>query len=306
MITTVCMNPSFDKTVEVDAMSVGEVNRIRTSRVDMGGKGINVAVVAQRLGLDVCCTGCMGRDGAARLTAMMDAEGLKHAFLTVDGSVRTNTKIVSRDGAPVTELNEPGPAMTEQTLDEFFDLAVSCAEKSEYAVITGSLPPACPAGTYRELIRRMNIPCILDVGGQELLLGLEAHPFLIKPNRPELEQTVGRALPTLADVIDAARELQASGAQNVLVSLGGDGAVLITADKAYLAPAIPVKVRSTVGAGDSMVGGVLAGLAAGGGLTEALRCGAAAGTASVMTEGTQLIVPEQFRALLAQAEVQEV
>ncbi len=107
MITTICLNPCFDKTVSVDRLQPGQVNRIREARVDQGGKGINVAVVAKRLGLDVQCIGLMGENGSADLTAMMDREGLKHRFLTVPGHVRTNMKVYSLDGQGVTELNEP-------------------------------------------------------------------------------------------------------------------------------------------------------------------------------------------------------
>ena len=306
MITTICMNPSFDKTVEVDSLAIGEVNRIRSARIDLGGKGVNVAVVAQRLGVEALCVGCMGSDGAELLESMMDAEGIRHSFLTVGGNVRTNLKIVSRAGQPVTEVNEPGPAMTTEMLKAFFELAAEQAKDSGYAVITGSLPPGCPAGTYRGLLEALRIPCVLDVGGTELILGCEARPLLIKPNLPELEQTMGKALSTSQEIIDAAHALMAKGAQNVLVSMGGDGALLVTPDKAYFAPSIPVKVHSTVGAGDSMVGGVLAGLASTGDLVEAFRYGVAAGTASVMTEGTQLVVRADFDRLLEKVTVQEV
>ena len=105
MITTICLNPCFDKTVNVETLQPGQVNRIRDTRVDLGGKGINVAVVARRLGLDVQCLGIMGENGSAELTAMMDREGLKHQFLTVPGHVRTNMKVCSLDGQGVTELN---------------------------------------------------------------------------------------------------------------------------------------------------------------------------------------------------------
>ena len=108
VITTICLNPCFDKTVNVERLQPGQVNRIRDARVDLGGKGINVAVVAKRLGLDVQCLGIMGENGAADLTSMMDREGLRHSFLTVPGHVRTNMKVYSLDGQGVTELNEPG------------------------------------------------------------------------------------------------------------------------------------------------------------------------------------------------------
>lgn len=307
MITSICMNPSFDKTVEVDALEVGEVNRIRTSRTDMGGKGINVAVVAKRLGLHSRCIGVMGEDGSARLRSMLDGERMEHAFLTVPGSVRTNTKIVSRDGKGVTELNEPGAAMDAAQLKAFFDLAREKAADSRYTVLTGSLPPGCPLGTYRDLMRAMDgTDCILDVGGKELELGAEAHPFLIKPNLSELEATLGLELRTLRSIRDAALIFLRKGVQHVVVSMGSMGAMYVSKEKTLFAPALRVEARSTVGAGDAMVGGLLKGLEVEGDMAHAFRYGVAAGAASVMTEGTQLIVPEDFNNLLNQVKVQEV
>jgi len=307
MITSICMNPSFDKTVEVDTLVLGEVNRIRTSRRDMGGKGINVAVVAQRLGLNCQCIGVMGEDGSARLEAMLEKEGMQHAFMTVPGSVRTNTKIVSRDGKGVTELNEPGAPMDAAQLKAFFDLAREKTADSRYAVLTGSLPPGCPLGTYRNLMLALEgVNCILDVGGRELELGAEAHPFLIKPNLSELEATLGLELRTLRSIRDAALIFLRKGVQHVVVSMGSMGAMYVSKEKTLFAPALRVEARSTVGAGDAMVGGLLKGLEVEGDMARAFRYGVAAGAASVMTEGTQLIVPEDFDNLLGQVKVQEV
>lgn len=307
MITAVCMNPAFDRTVTVDALMPGRVNRIRDARTDMGGKGVNVVVVARRLGLEAQCVGCMGREGAERFAAMMDKEGLPHSFLTIPGTLRTNTKVVSLDGSGVTELNEPGAALAADTLEQFFRLAEEAAGHSSMAVVTGSLPPGCPEGTYRALIRRMGVPCILDVGGRELLLGAEAGPLLVKPNIHELEAALGERLSARAEVVRGARKLLALGAQNALISMGGDGALMVTTEGAWYAPPVPVEVKSTVGAGDAMVGGVLAGLSEKpGDMRHALAWGAAAGAASVMTEGTQLIRPEDVAPLLERVQIQEV
>lgn len=307
MITTVCMNPAFDKTVTVDALRPGEVNRVRDSRVDVGGKGVNVAIVAQRLGVEVQCIGCAGEDGADSFRALMDAQQVRHWFLTVPGTLRTNLKIVQANGCGVTEINERGAAVAGEMLAAFFRMAKERASGSTMAVVAGSLPPGCPAGTCRDLMRAMAVPCILDVSGQELLLGLEAQPCLIKPNIHELQDVLGCSLNGQAQVKAAARELIRRGAGNVLVSMGGDGAMLVTPEKAYAAPSIPVRVASTVGAGDSMVGGVLRGLeASGGDMVEALRWGVAAATSSVMTEGTQLVRAADVTSLIDQVKIQEV
>ena len=307
MITTICMNPSFDKTVEVDALTLGEVNRIRASRTDMGGKGINVAVVLRRLGMDCRCVGVMGENGSDTLHGMLDAEGIAGDFMTVPGSVRVNTKIVCRERRQVTELNEPGAPMDEGQLQAFIDLVREKAAGSGYVVLTGSIPPGCPEGTYRRLMQAMEgKDCILDAGGRELELGAEARPFLIKPNLAELQASLGLELRTLRAIRDAALIYLRKGVKNVVVSMGSMGAMYVGQDKTLFAPALRVDARSTVGAGDAMVGGLLRGLEAEGDMARAFRYGVAAGAASVMTEGTQLIVPEDFNTLLGQVKVQEV
>ena len=306
MITTICLNPALDRTVTVDALIPGQVNRIRASRTDVGGKGVNVAVVCRRLGLEAQVIGCAGVDGYAKLQAKAKDEGIGCDFHTVEGAIRVNTKVFPLDGSGVTELNEPGPTLTAEDLDVFFDLAIEKTVGSDFVVITGSLPPGCPAHTYRELIRVLKVPCILDVGGEALRLGVEAKPFLIKPNHHELAATVGRELHTMEDIRAAAQSFVDGGIRHVVVSLGKDGALYVGEEGCFYTPEIPVEVKSTVGAGDALVGGLLYGLVTGGSMREGFRAGAAAGTASVMTEGTQLIIPDDFMRLIQQVQIQEL
>ena len=308
MITTICMNPCFDKTLDIDTLKPGQVNRIRQARIDLGGNGINVARVAHRLGLDVQCIGLIGRDGATELTDLMDAENLKHSFLEIPGHVRMNTKIYSRDGQGVTELNEPGIAVTSEILDDFFRLTKEKTSDSEYVVITGSLPPGCPEGTYRNLMSALNgKKCILDTEGKELeIAAKESHPFLIKPNLREMEATFGIELRTMRTIRDAALLFIRLGVEHAVVSMGEMGAMYVSAEKTLFSPALRVEVKSTVGAGDAMIGGMLLGIEKEGSVEGALRYGVAAGAASVMTEGTQTIVPSDFERLLEQVRIQEV
>ena len=308
MITTICLNPCFDKTVSVDRLQPGQVNRIREARVDLGGKGINVAVVAKRLGLEVQCLGIMGENGAAELTALMDREELSHRFMTVPGHVRTNMKVYSLDGQGVTELNEPGTPLNESSLVEFTRIAEEETAGSDMVVLTGSLPPGCPEGTYRDLLKALDgKKCILDTEGKELELAAKgAHPFLIKPNLREMEATLGIELRTMRAIRDAALLFVRLGVQHSVVSMGAMGAMYISADKTLFAPALRVETKSTVGAGDAMIGGMLLGYEIEKDMAKAFRYGIAAGAASVMTEGTQLIVRSDFDALLDQVRIQEV
>ena len=308
MITTICLNPCFDKTVSVEKLQPGQVNRIREARVDLGGKGINVAVVASRLGLDVQCVGLMGENGSADLIGLMDREGLKHRFMTVPGHVRTNMKVYSLDGQGVTEFNEPGTPLSIQALEEFVSLARESTRESDMVVLTGSLPPGCPEGTYRDMMTALDgKKCILDTEGKELELAVKgAHPFLIKPNLREMEATLGIELRTMRAIRDAALLFVKLGAQHSVVSMGAMGAMYISAEKTLFAPALRVETKSTVGAGDAMIGGMLMGYQIEKDMARAFRYGIAAGAASVMTEGTQLIVRSDFENLLDQVKVQEV
>ena len=308
MITTICLNPCFDKTVNVENLQTGQVNRIRDTRVDLGGKGINVAVVASRLGLDVQCIGIMGENGSTELTAMMDREGLKHRFMTVPGHVRTNMKVYSLDGQGVTELNEPGSPLNPEMLEQFTAIAEEATRDSNMIVMTGSLPPGCPEGTYRNLMKALEgKKCILDTEGRELEMAAKgAHPFLIKPNLREMEATLGIELRTMRAIRDAALLFIRLGVQHSVVSMGAMGAMYISAEKTLFAPALRVETKSTVGAGDAMIGGMLLGYEVEKDMAKAFRYGIAAGAASVMTEGTQLIVRSDFEKLLDQVRIQEV
>jgi len=308
MITTICLNPCFDKTVEVDSLEVGQVNRTREARVDLGGKGINVAVVASRLGLEVQCIGIMGENGAEELSRLMDAEGLNHEFLTIPGRVRTNMKICSGDGKGVTELNEPGEPLDAETLKRFTALAEEKTKDSDMVVLTGSLPPGCPEGTYRDLMLALKgKKCILDSEGKELELGArEARPFLIKPNLREMERTLGMELRTMRSIRDAALIFLRLGVEHAVVSMGAMGAMYVSTRETLFSPALRVTTKSTVGAGDAMIGGMLLGYQREGSMARAFRYGMAAGAASVMTAGTQLIIPSNFERLLDQVRIQEV
>ncbi len=306
MITTICLNPCFDKTVTVDAMTVGGLHRVRSMRTDPGGKGANVATVLARLGAPVRCLGLAGEHGAAEYEGLLEHAGVPQGFLHVAGEVRTNLKIVSLDGSEVTEINEPGPEIPEKRLNDLLRMVRDNCGGDDFLVLTGSLPPGCADDTYARLVRALNVPAVVDASGKSLRASLAAQPFLVKPNRAELCEAVGHRLEDLGAVRAAAHDLMAAGAQHVLVSLGADGALLVTPDRVWHAEGLKVRVSSTVGAGDAMTAGFVAGYVETGDFAEAFRRGVAAGTASVMTDGTQLIRVEDYQALLDKVKIREV
>ena len=179
---------------------------------------------------------------------------------------------------------------------------------SDIMVFTGSLPPGCPADFYKTLIEATEgkCRCVLDAEGEKLTRGMEAKPFLIKPNQYELELRVGRKLDSVQDIKEAALECVAEGIGIVAVSMGGDGAFITDGRESLFAPVLDVDVRSTVGAGDSMVTGFLHGIALGEGLAGIFRRGVAAGTAAVTTEGTQLMTKETYESLLGRVVIERV
>ena len=307
MITTVCMNPSFDKTASVKALKPGELNRLCDVRVDVGGKGVNVAVVLKRLGVPVGCVGCLGERGRESFLKMIRQEDVPFDYLPMPGEVRTNLKLVDESTRTVTEFNEPGISMNQSQLEDFLNLLKEKSEKSDYVVLSGRLPEGCEETTYQRCLKVLEGKrCVLDCAGETLLHGIKEKPFLIKPNLPEIEAIMKKELRTLRGLRDAALFLIEYGAQNVIISRGQYGAMLVSRKDTFFAPALMVEARSTVGAGDAMIGGVLAGLSRGESLEDSFRCGVAAGAASVMTDGTQLLRRPDFEALLPKVTVQEV
>ena len=307
MITTVCMNPCFDKTAETDKVNVGDVTRLRNVRVDVGGKGVNVAIVLRRLNEAARCVGCLGEENADRFLRMIAREDVAFDYITVPGEVRTNLKMMDHNKQTVIEINEPGVSMNEEQIQQFLELLKEKSQDSQYVVLSGRLPDGCPPNTYQRCMQALEgKKVVLDTAGEALLHGIKERPYLIKPNLPEMQAIMRKELRTLREIRDAAMFMIDYGAQNVVVSMGKTGAVFVNEKKTLFAPALRVEARSTVGAGDAMIGGILTGLMRGANLTEAFKFGVAAGAASVMTDGTQLVRKADFDVLLPKVTVQEV
>lgn len=283
MITTVSLSPAIDKRIEFDAFTVGGTNRVASIAIEGAGKAIDVALTGRALDMEMRCVGLLGADGGP-ITARLDALGVPHDFLSAPGSVRVNQKLYDRAARETTEINEPVPEAPAALLAAAEDAAVTAAARSEYLVLTGSLPTACPADWYARVIARVRAEapacrCVLDAEGARFTAGLAARPWLVKPNLHELALAAGRQLSGLADILTAARGLIDQGATWAVVSMGGDGAMAVSAEEAYHADALPVPILTTTGAGDAMVAGLLHGHLADGTLETALRHGIASAAA---------------------------
>lgn len=302
------MNPALDKTIELDELNVGGLNRVRRALYDATGKAVNVAIVLARLGEQTRLVGVNYMDGGKAVEQRLSGEGVASEFVWLEGALRVNIKALDRSTGAVTEINESGAPVDARAAARAEALIDAAARTSEFVALTGSLPPGLDDGFYRRAIERNagRARFVLDCDGARLREGIRARPFLIKPNRDELSQLCGCRLETRADIVRRARELCEAGVTWVAVSLGGAGAVLVGAREAYFAPALDLPVRSTVGAGDSMVAGMMHGFALDGSAATALRWGAACGNASVMTEGTRLIDVDALPQLLERLHVEVI
>ena len=298
MIYTVTLNPSIDFIVRIDKVEIGEVNRMESDDKFAGGKGINVSRILQRLGVDNTATGFIGGFTGRFVTDGLDAEGIKTKFVAVDQDTRINVKIKADQE---TEINGAGPVINEYQLAEL-EAVLSSVSADDVVVFAGSAPSNLGNKVYNKLIplvRETGAQVVCDFEGQTLLDSLAYQPLLVKPNNHELGEMFGTVCKTDEDIIHYAKKLQEKGAVNVLISMAGDGAILITEDGQNIKMGTPKgKVVNSVGAGDSMVAGFVAGYLRGGSYEEALKSGTAAGSATAFSEGLASL--EMYEKMLKQ------
>lgn len=308
MVTCVCMNPAMDKTIELDGFNYGGLNRVKRSMLDATGKAVNVAIVLKRLGDSARLVGINYLEGGRAVEERLTREGAQTEFIWLDGALRVNIKALDTRTGRMTEINDSGAPVTAEAVDRAAALIERSARDSRYVALTGSLPPGASADFYRRVVERVGegARCVLDCDGERLSEGIKARPFLIKPNQYELGLLCGRELSDRGEIVRCAREIARAGVRWVAVSLGGDGAVLVSEQEAWYAPVLDVPVRSTVGAGDSMVAGLIHGFMLDDTARSALSWGVGCGNASVMTEGTRLIDAEALPTLIGQVRVERI
>lgn len=307
MIVTVTLNPSVDRLIYVKQLVRHDTNRILRIEEDAGGKGVNVARVAKRLGAGVVATGFLGgRAGRYVQYELSQIDGVDCRFVWVAGETRTNFAIQEEDGSPPTALNERGPQISPEELDALLKVVQELSRNARFVALGGSLPPGVPADIYAtlgEIAAHHGAKVVLDADGEPLILGLKASPYLIKPNENETERLLGRAIDTVEDAAKAAQELHDGGIPVAIVSIGEKGAAVACAEGCWVALPPKVHTVSTIGSGDSMIAGVLSVLIRDGTAEEAIRWGTAAGAATAMTDGSDIGTADQIRALLPQVEV---
>ena len=282
MIFTVTCNPALDLAVRLDGLQLGGLNRTAGATLVAGGKGVNVSRVLGELGERNKALGFVAGSNGVMLESALQQMGVATEFIRLpEGQTRINVKLY---GERETELNAPGPVVSHQQTEGLL-CELSRLNKDDMLCLCGSLPPGMEADSYaRMLAAARGVRAIVDTSGEALLSALGEKPWLVKPNRDELAALVGRELPTIEDVIGAAEWLSEQGAQNVLVSLGKDGALLCAEGKRLYQPAPDGEVIGTVGAGDSLVAGFAAGWQRTGDMAQALRLGIACGSATACCE----------------------
>ena len=302
MIVTLTPNPSIDRAVFVDDLFRGAVHRATGSRVDPGGKGVNVSRALAAQGAATTAVLPTGGPEGHLLQELLDEAGVAHRGVPVSGPVRMNISVLEPDGT-TTKLNEPGPALSDVEVEALVATALEQSAGAAWVVGCGSLPPGAPADLYATLVTRVRGRggrVAIDSSGAPLAAAVAARPHLVKPNHEELAELVGHSLPTLEDVRAAARDLVTEGIETVAVSLGSDGALLVTAESVIHARATISAPLSTVGAGDCMLAGLLHALSSGLPAGDALATGVLWGAAAVTLPGSRVPAPADLRGISVQ------
>ena len=284
MIYTITFNPALDYISQVENFEIGKINRTQTEKILPGGKGLNVSTVLRNLGIESTALGFIAGFTGEELKRGIEQRGIKTDFINVEkGLTRINVKISSKEE---TALNGNGPEITDENIKELLKKIENI--KSENTVILAGNIPKCINNNIYEIIckklEQNKVRFIVDATKELLMNVLKYKPFLIKPNKEELEETFKEKIETKEEIIEHAKKLQKLGAQNVLISLGGEGAILVTSEnKEYFINAPKGKVLNTVGAGDSMVAGFVAGYEKSGDYQYAFKVGVATGSASAFS-----------------------
>lgn len=264
MITTVTLNPAIDKIVEINEMSLGHVHRVSKMIKTLGGKSINVARILSGLEVETTAVCFAGKDNLDEVLSHAEHDQIPIDPIVVGGLTRTNVKITEPDqGYRTTDINEPGFKITPEQLQQITDKIIHYAKQSQFVIISGSLPDGVPVSYYKDLSIQLKplTKVVIDADNKILASAMEGSPFLIKPNIHELESAVGKTLETLDHLVEVCKNLIAKyGISYILVSMGEKGSLLVGDSIVIQGDILPVKVVSTVGAGDSMLGGFVFGL----------------------------------------------
>lgn len=314
MILTVTPNAAVDKTYRVDGFRLDAVNRPIQTHTVAGGKGINVARVYRTLGGQPLVTGFLGGHQGRIVADALENEGIPTDMVSVQGETRLCIAAIDSTSGTQTEINESGPEVSPQEILKLFDRVsrLLSQETFSFVVLSGSLPPGAPPTLYAELIdlaRSRNTPVALDTSGEPLREGLKARPWMVKPNRSELETVLGRPLQNRNEVLQAAQELRNNGIDVVVLTLGAEGALFVNAAGAWFAVPPPIEFASAVASGDSFLAALLWQWTAGDPPADpasALRLATGAGAANAAVIGAGFCTRDAIHMLAHRTDVQQI
>ena len=309
MIITVTLNPAIDQTLVVPKFVAGDTIRVKSSRFDPGGKGINVSRVVSELGGESVAMGFAPGGLGRYLEQTLESQGIDTDFVHTRGETRTNITILDESRHVHTILSDPGPTIDRDSIQSLRRRIKRRLQAGDWLVLAGSIPPPLTGDIYAELIHEaadLGAHTVLDADGIAMKTGTLAHPEMVKGNRRELERLVGRHLDDEPSTLAAADEIQKTGVHTVVVTRGREGAVAMTDARCLRGVAPRVRAVSAVGSGDALLAGVVLTLSRGGTMDEAMRLGIASGTASVLTQGTELCRRREVDILLPRVKVQEI
>ena len=304
-IITLSLNPAFDIHCDIPDFAPYHENLARITHRDAGGKGINISRALLANGVDNLAFVVLGEENAAVFEQGLVADGLNYRALRVKGRIRENITCHTPN-VPETRISFEGFSMEEAQLEQVYELLAADVTEDTVLTFTGRAPSGVSMNRVKELLYRFvqrGARLVIDSRSFTLEDLLELKPWLIKPNQEEISAYLSREIQSLTQVVGAAQQLHRDGIANVMISLGGEGALLACADGAFVANAPAVEVCSTVGAGDSSVAGFLAATAAGAGALERLRTAVAFGSAACMTQGTRPPEPAEIARLISGIQV---
>ena len=302
MIYTLTLNPAVDRELTVPAMEFDSVLRASESRVDFGGKGFNVSRLLRGMEEPSTAVGFLGGNAGELLQSGLQSLGIGTDFVWVAGETRTNVSIVTQTHDHYIKVNEKGPLVDADKQKELLEKIDSLAKQGDWWVLAGSMPPGVADDFYARIVNVLNqheANAILDTTGEALRLGCAEKPYLIKPNAEEVHALTGMPVDSTTEIAAAAAELRKMGAENVVISMGKAGALMQSAEETWLTHSPKIEEKNPIGAGDSMVGGLVWALTQGIALKESLGWGVASGAATASLSGTEVgsrpLIEELFK-----------
>ena len=309
MIITVTLNPAVDQNLELERLIPGDTNRVLDSRIDPGGKGINVSRVLRELGRESLAAGLAPGSLGRFIEHSLLEQGILCDFVHTRGQTRTNLTVVDESAHETTVLSYRGPEVDPRHLQTLESRLRRFISAGDWLVVAGSIPPPIEPEVYARLIqlgRQLGAHTVLDADAEALAAGLTGQPDLVKSNHHEAERLLGTSLKDDTKLLEAAEAMRNAGAATAIITAGSRGAVAVGEEGAWWSWPPQTEVVSAVGAGDALLAGLLMKLEEGAGMEEALRWGTAAGAAACLTQGTQLCRRDDFTQLLPDVRVEQI